>query len=110
LFHVAVVVLVSVSVSTVNAFAPSATSTATRSTRLVPLLLAQQNNNNNNNNGVDKGFNLLETASKFVPQGRIVQTAKESWKFVWKVSLKLYYIRVVEDEDGMEWSYKVNLA
>jgi hypothetical protein len=34
---------------------------------------------------VDKGFNLLEIASKVVPQGRIVQTAKESWKFVWKV-------------------------
>jgi len=33
---------------------------------------------------VDKGFNLLEIASKVVPQGRIVQTAKESWKFAWK--------------------------
>ena len=33
---------------------------------------------------LDKGFNLLETASKVVPQGRIVQTAKESWKFAWK--------------------------
>jgi hypothetical protein len=35
--------------------------------------------------GPDKGFNLLETASSVIPQGRIVQTAKESWKFVWKV-------------------------
>lgn len=34
---------------------------------------------------VDKGLNLLEIASKVVPQGRIVQTAKESWKFAWKV-------------------------
>ena len=33
---------------------------------------------------LDKGFNLLETASKVVPQGRIVQTAKEGWKFAWK--------------------------
>eukprot|EP00591_Stephanopyxis_turris_P002319 CAMPEP_0195509126 /NCGR_PEP_ID=MMETSP0794_2-20130614/2149_1 /TAXON_ID=515487 /ORGANISM="Stephanopyxis turris, Strain CCMP 815" /LENGTH=356 /DNA_ID=CAMNT_0040636269 /DNA_START=93 /DNA_END=1163 /DNA_ORIENTATION=- len=33
---------------------------------------------------LDKGFNLLETASKFVPQGQIVNTAKESWKFAWK--------------------------
>jgi hypothetical protein len=36
--------------------------------------------------GLDKGFNLLEIASSVVPQGRIVQTAKESWKFAWKVS------------------------
>ena len=35
--------------------------------------------------GVDKGFNLLEIATKVVPQGRIVQTTKESWKFIWKV-------------------------
>eukprot|EP00550_Attheya_septentrionalis_P002011 CAMPEP_0198287796 /NCGR_PEP_ID=MMETSP1449-20131203/6495_1 /TAXON_ID=420275 /ORGANISM="Attheya septentrionalis, Strain CCMP2084" /LENGTH=401 /DNA_ID=CAMNT_0043985817 /DNA_START=245 /DNA_END=1450 /DNA_ORIENTATION=- len=34
--------------------------------------------------GVDKGFNLLENASKVVPQGAIVATAKESWKFIWK--------------------------
>lgn len=33
---------------------------------------------------LDKGFNLLETATKVVPQGTIVGTAKESWKFVWK--------------------------
>jgi hypothetical protein len=33
---------------------------------------------------VDKGINLLEIASKVVPQGRIVQTAKESVKFTWK--------------------------
>ena len=37
-----------------------------------------------NNNRVDKGFNLLEVASAVVPQGRIVKTAKESWKFLWK--------------------------
>ena len=37
---------------------------------------------------VDKGFNLLEIATKVVPQGRIVQTTKESWKFIWKVSSK----------------------
>ena len=52
-------------------------------------LLAVRNNNNNNNNNnipkaVDKGFNLLELASQVVPQGRIVQTAKESWKFLWQ--------------------------
>jgi putative glutathione S-transferase len=33
---------------------------------------------------LDKGFGLLEIASGVVPQGAIVQTAKESWKFVWK--------------------------
>lgn len=37
------------------------------------------------NNNLDKGFNILETASKVVPQGRIVSTAKEGWKFMWKV-------------------------
>ena len=78
LFHVAVLSTVKV-----HAFAPSTTSTATRSSRPLPLLFAQ------NNNDVDKGFNLLGIASKVVPQGRIVKTAKESWKFVWKVSLKL---------------------
>jgi putative glutathione S-transferase len=34
--------------------------------------------------GLDKGFNLLENASRIVPQGQIVNTAKESWKFIWK--------------------------
>ena len=34
---------------------------------------------------VDKGFNLLEIASQVVPQGQIVQTAKETVKFAWKV-------------------------
>ena len=33
---------------------------------------------------LDKGFNLLENASKIVPQGQIVNAAKESWKFIWK--------------------------
>lgn len=33
--------------------------------------------------GLDKGFNLLENASKIIPQGKIVKTAKESWKFLW---------------------------
>jgi putative glutathione S-transferase len=33
---------------------------------------------------LDKGFGLLEIASGVVPQGAIVKTAKESWKFVWK--------------------------
>lgn len=33
---------------------------------------------------LDKGFNLLETASKVVPQGKIVGTVKETWKFAWK--------------------------
>ena len=47
--------------------------------------LNNSGSNSNNNNNVDKGFNLLEVASGIVPQGRIVQTAKESWKFVWKV-------------------------
>ena len=33
---------------------------------------------------LDKGFNILETASKVIPQGRLVQTAKETWKFAWQ--------------------------
>ncbi len=32
---------------------------------------------------VDKGFNILENASKLIPQGSVVKTAKESWKFIW---------------------------
>jgi len=35
-------------------------------------------------NRLDKGFNLLEIASGIVPQGAIVQTAKEGWKFAWQ--------------------------
>mmetsp|Transcript_16537 Transcript_16537/g.22666 ORF Transcript_16537/g.22666 Transcript_16537/m.22666 type:complete len:414 (-) Transcript_16537:16-1257(-) len=41
-------------------------------------------NDNGGGGRLDKGFNLLETASKIVPQGRIVQTTKEGWKFVWQ--------------------------
>ena len=37
-----------------------------------------------NNGGIDKGFNILEKASKVVPQVSVVKTAKESWKFIWK--------------------------
>ena len=37
-----------------------------------------------NSNRLDKGFNLLEIASGVVPQGAIVQTAKEGWKFAWQ--------------------------
>lgn len=32
---------------------------------------------------IDKGFNLLEVASKVVPQGNIVKIAKFGWKFIW---------------------------
>ena len=35
------------------------------------------------NGNIDKGFNLLEVASKVVPQGNIVKVAKFGWKFVW---------------------------
>ena len=42
------------------------------------------NDNNDNKERVDKGFNLLELASKVVPQGQIVQTAKQSWNFLWR--------------------------
>lgn len=35
-------------------------------------------------NRLDKGFNLLEIASGVVPQGAIVNTAKEGWKFAWQ--------------------------
>ena len=33
---------------------------------------------------LDKGFNLLEIASGVLPQGQIVNAAKETWKFAWK--------------------------
>lgn len=33
---------------------------------------------------LDKGFNILETASKVVPQGQIVGTVKKTWTFAWK--------------------------
>lgn len=33
---------------------------------------------------LDKGFNILEIASGVVPQGAIVRTAKETWKFAWQ--------------------------
>ena len=36
-----------------------------------------------NNSNIDKGFNLLEVASKVVPQGNIVKVAKFGWKFIW---------------------------
>ncbi len=35
------------------------------------------------NSNIDKGFNLLEVASKVVPQGKIVKVAKFGWKFIW---------------------------
>ena len=35
------------------------------------------------NSSIDKGFNLLEVASKVVPQGNIVKVAKFGWKFIW---------------------------
>lgn len=41
------------------------------------------NKSNINKQPLDKGFNILETASKIIPQGKIVYLAKESWKFVW---------------------------
>ena len=45
----------------------------------------QRDNNNKKKNGrLDKGFNLLELANGIVPQGAIVKTAKEGWKFAWK--------------------------
>lgn len=48
--------------------------------------LSSSSNNNDragSNSNVDKGFNLLEVASKVVPQGNIVKTAKFFWKFIW---------------------------
>lgn len=37
-----------------------------------------------NKRDLDQGFNILENASKVVPQGRVVSTAKGSLNFVWK--------------------------
>lgn len=44
----------------------------------------QSNRNSQEKGKIDKGFNLLELASQVVPQGRIVQSAQDSWKFLWK--------------------------
>lgn len=46
---------------------------------------------------LDKGFNILEISSKFAPQGLVVQTAKEGWKFVWK---KMMVELAPQDPDG----------
>lgn len=69
-------------VSAVAAFQP----VSRNRNRPVSVGLHQSNNNNNNdNNGkIDRGFNLLGIASSVVPQGRIVNTVKETWKFGWK--------------------------
>ena len=48
------------------------------------LSIKQLQGQRDNNERLDKGFNLLEIASGVVPQGQIVNTAKESWKFVWQ--------------------------
>lgn len=40
-------------------------------------------NSHNDREYTDKGFNLLELASGTVPQGLIVKTAKEGWRFAW---------------------------
>ena len=38
------------------------------------------------NKKIDKGyFNILENASKILPQGQIVQTAKKSWNLIWRI-------------------------
>ncbi|CAB9500596.1 Glutathionyl-hydroquinone reductase [Seminavis robusta] len=50
-----------------------------------------------NNNKLDKGFNLLEIASSVVPQGRIVSTVKESWKFGWQ---RMMAELAPQDKDG----------
>jgi len=52
-------------------------------TKTTTILRASNDSSNNNNNNIDKGFNLLEVASKVVPQGNIVKLAKFGWKFVW---------------------------
>jgi len=33
---------------------------------------------------LDKGFNILETASKLLPQGLLVRTARETLNFAWR--------------------------
>jgi glutathionyl-hydroquinone reductase len=57
-----------------------------RSSKSFSLYASNNHHNklNYNTPAVDKGFNLLELASSVVPQGRIVQTARESWNFLWR--------------------------
>ena len=38
----------------------------------------------NDNDNINKGLHLLEIASSIVPQGWIVSTVKQTWKFAWK--------------------------
>lgn len=64
----------------------------------------------NNNDNVDKGFNLLELASGIVPQGMIVQTTKEGWKFAWQ---RMMTELAPQDKDTGEYrrpSYNFNGA
>ncbi|GKZ00580.1 hypothetical protein MPSEU_001010200 [Mayamaea pseudoterrestris] len=54
--------------------------------------LATSNDKSSDNNvdasptqpSLDKGFNLLELASGIVPQGTIVKTVRQGWRFVWR--------------------------
>ena len=58
-------------------------------------------NNNDNNNNIDTGFNLLGVASKVVPQGNIVKTAKFFWKFIW-----LRFMTELAPQDKTTGDYK----
>jgi len=46
-----------------------------------------------NKKDLDRGFNILENASKIVPQGQVVSTAKGSLNFIWKVNIFMFVIR-----------------
>jgi putative glutathione S-transferase len=57
--------------------------------------------NNDNNSNIDQGFNLLGVASKVVPQGNIVKTAKFFWKFIW-----LRFMTELAPQDKTTGDYK----
>jgi hypothetical protein len=80
-YHVLLVItvplfLADISVTVVAFSLPSKKRSTTRFCAII--------SNDKNDDKIDKGFNLLEIASAIVPQGRIVSTVKETWKFAWQ--------------------------
>jgi hypothetical protein len=62
---------------TIHAFVPQLSSRRQHHPLQFPPSLASEKRHR-----LDKGFKLFKIGSSIVPLGRIVQTAKESWKFV----------------------------
>mmetsp|Transcript_25404 Transcript_25404/g.28400 ORF Transcript_25404/g.28400 Transcript_25404/m.28400 type:complete len:446 (+) Transcript_25404:52-1389(+) len=63
--------------------------------------LNSSSNDSNDDQNVDRGLNLLGVASKVVPQGNIVKTAKFFWKFIW-----LRFMTELAPQDKSTGDYK----